>query len=183
MILGISGTNSSGKDTVAKYIEGKGFFHISLSDILRDEMRKRNIESNRDNMISFANKLEAEKGSGALVKMTIKEYGNKDKLVISSIRKPPEVDYLHTIPDFKLIFVDVPIKIRYDRMLLRARESEEIMSFEEFKTQQEKEVSGANTQNLIYCQEKADFILENNGKLDDLYQKVDRLIEKEAKLS
>lgn len=179
MILGISGTNSSGKDTVANYLESKGFFHISLSDILREEMKKKNIEINRDNMINFGNKLEVEKEVGALAKIAIEEFQNKDNLVISSIRKPPELDFLHTIPGFRLIFVDVPIKTRYDRMLLRAREGENVLSFEEFKDLQEKEMNGVNSQNLSYCKEKADAQIDNSNTLEILFKKIDAIIQVE----
>ncbi|HLC32399.1 MAG TPA: hypothetical protein VJJ82_01080 [Candidatus Nanoarchaeia archaeon] len=41
MNLGIAGDHCSGKDSAAKYLEGKGLVHISLSDFLRDKAKKR----------------------------------------------------------------------------------------------------------------------------------------------
>ncbi|MDD5692871.1 MAG: AAA family ATPase [Patescibacteria group bacterium] len=178
MIIGISGTNSSGKDTVAKYIESKGFFHVSLSDIIREEMGKENIGINRDNMIAFSNDFGQAHGAEILAKMAFERYGNLDKLVISSVRKPAEVDFFHSIPDFKLIFVDVPAEIRYDRMLKRGREGEDILSFEDFRTLQEKEMNGTNSQNLSYCKEKADYVINNSNTINILYEKIDEIIEK-----
>jgi len=35
MNLGIAGDHCSGKDSAAKYLEGKGLVHISLSDFLK----------------------------------------------------------------------------------------------------------------------------------------------------
>ena len=176
MILGVSGTNSSGKDTVAKYIEEKGFFHISLSDILRREMEKQNIEINRDNMIIFSNKFGLKHGAEILAKMALEQYQDKNKLVISSIRKSAEVDFLHSRPDFKLLFVDVPVKTRYVRMQKRAREDENILSFEDFKILQEKEMNGTNSQNLSYCQDLADYQIDNSGSLPDLFTKIDDIL-------
>jgi dCMP deaminase len=180
MIIGLSGTNSSGKDTVAEYLQGAGFTVVSLSDILRDEMRKRGIEINRENMIETGNLLEEEWGAGSLAKIAIKEYGNKRKLVISSIRKPAEIDFLKKNPDFKFIFVDAPIEMRYERILKRKREGEEKITLEEFKRQEEIEMSGQSSQNLGYCKEKADLILINDKTVEELLAKVKTIIEKES---
>jgi len=175
MIFGISGTNSSGKDTVAKYIEGKGFFHISLSDILREEMKKQNIEINRQNMIDFSNNYGQEFGADILAKSAYRKFGNVDKLIISSIRKQAEVDFFHTISSFRLIFVDVATNIRYERMLKRAREGENILSYGDFKTLQEKEMGGSNSQNLSYCKESADYQIDNSGTIEELFTKIDEI--------
>jgi len=183
MIIGLSGTNSSGKDTVAEYLQGAGFAVVSLSDILRDEMRKRGIEINRENMIETGNLLEEEWGAGSLAKIAIKEYGNKRKLVISSIRKLAEIDFLKKNPDFKFIFVDALIEMRYERILKRKREGEEKITLEEFKRQEEIEMSGQGSQNLGYCKEKAEIQIDNSGTLGELYHKIEGVIEKEAKLS
>ncbi|MGH7234103.1 MAG: AAA family ATPase, partial [Candidatus Saccharimonadales bacterium] len=43
-ILGISGTNGSGKDTVAHLLEqDHNFLFISVSDLLRDELKKQSV--------------------------------------------------------------------------------------------------------------------------------------------
>ena len=101
---------------------------------------------------------------------------DESKLVISSIRKSAEVDFLHSRPDFKLLFVDVPVKIRYVRMKKRAREDENILSFEDFKILQEKEMNGTNSQNLSYCQGLADYQIDNSGSLPDLFTKIDDIL-------
>jgi len=176
MIFGISGTNSSGKDTVAKYIQSKGFFHVSLSDILREEMGRQNIKINRDNMISFSNDFGKKYGADSLAQIAYKQFGDKKKLIISSIRKKEEIDFLHKIPTFKLIFVDLPVNIRYERMLKRARENENVLSFEEFNALQEKELYGTNSQNLSYCKVSADYQIDNSGSLHELFTKIDEII-------
>ncbi|MEI7690329.1 MAG: AAA family ATPase [bacterium] len=176
MIFGISGTNSSGKDTVAKYLQSKDFFHVSLSDILREEMKKQKLKISRQNMIDFSNNYGQEFGADILAKTAYKKFCGRDKLIISSIRKPAEVDYLHTIPGLKLIFVDLPINIRYERMLKRARESENILSYVDFKSLQEKEMDGTNSQNLSYCKKSADYQIDNSGTVEELFAKIDEII-------
>jgi dephospho-CoA kinase len=181
MIIGLSGTNSSGKDTVAEYLADLGFTIVSLSDILREEMQKRQIKIERESLIETANVLEKEWGKGALAKKAVEEYGQKQKLVISSIRKPAEVDYLKRLEGFRLVFVDAPIEMRFMRVVKRGREGEDKLSFEEFKRQEEIEMSGKSSQRLDYCKEKADIILTNDGTLEELIEKVDAIIENTAK--
>lgn len=41
MIIGIAGTNSSGKDSVASILEKGGYRKFSLSDAIRYEVRSR----------------------------------------------------------------------------------------------------------------------------------------------
>ena len=47
MIIGLTGRNGTGKTEVANYLKSKGFELISLSDILREEARKRNMDEKR----------------------------------------------------------------------------------------------------------------------------------------
>ena len=44
MILGITGTIRSGKDTAANYLVSKGFTHYSLSDYIRKVVREQGLD-------------------------------------------------------------------------------------------------------------------------------------------
>ena len=52
MLIGLTGHNASGKGEVAKYLESKSFYYCSLSDVIRDEIRRRGQSPSRDNMIA-----------------------------------------------------------------------------------------------------------------------------------
>src|SRR3989344_1701176 len=99
MIIGLTGKNAAGKGTVASYLQTKGFIYFSLSDILRDEAKERNIEATRENLISLGNELRKKFGSKYLASKTNekilreKKDGNDD-FVIDSIRNPSEIDEL-----------------------------------------------------------------------------------------
>ena len=43
MLIGLTGRSASGKGEVAKYLEQKSFYYYSLSDVIRDEIRRRGI--------------------------------------------------------------------------------------------------------------------------------------------
>ena len=54
MIIGLTGSYCSGKDTVADYIvKNNGFTHFSLSDEIRLLMKEQGIEPTRENLIKF----------------------------------------------------------------------------------------------------------------------------------
>lgn len=54
-IIGISGTNGAGKDTLAALRhEKEGAEHVSLSDILRRELIARGITPERENLMNLS---------------------------------------------------------------------------------------------------------------------------------
>lgn len=55
LIIGIVGTAGSGKDTLAEYLQKKGFIYTSLSDRIREECDRLNLSRDRDNLIRVAN--------------------------------------------------------------------------------------------------------------------------------
>lgn len=173
MILGISGSLGSGKDTVAEYLIKKIFQHISLSNLLREEAKKRGIKSDRDSLREFSNVISKEQGSDFLAKLAINKK-NKRNLVISSVRKPGEVDYLKILPDFKLIFVDAPIEIRFARIKNRGRSDEKEIGLQEFKEKEAIEKSGQSSQQLDYCKTKADYLIDNSRDLNHLYFQIEK---------
>lgn len=176
MIIGVSGTFGSGKDTVAEYlIREKNFQHISLSDLIREEAQKRGMGDDRDSLRNLGNILAKEIGEDALARMAIKRKKSAN-LVISSIRKPKEVDYLKSLLDFLLVFVDAPIEVRFSRMNKRKRAGEASMTLFELKTKENLEMSGKSSQRLDYCKKTADKILLNTSTMEDLDKKVDELI-------
>ena len=69
MIIGLTGSYCSGKDTVADYlVNKKGFSHISLSDIIRQELQKAGIEPTRENLINNGKESDRKKAMVTLQK-------------------------------------------------------------------------------------------------------------------
>lgn len=177
MIIGLSGTIGSGKDTVARYLESKGFQHFSLADILREELTKIGKPLDRETMRVEANKMREEKGSSFLAEIAVKRISG-NKVVFSAVRTPGEVDFLKKQRDFFLLFIDAEPKIRYERIISRQRENEAKLSFEEFLAKDELETNGKSSQVLAYCKEHADFILDNSAGKDELLKQIDEILQK-----
>ena len=93
MIIGLTGKNASGKGETANYLKTKDFVYYSLSDVIREEATKRDLEHSRDNLIRLGNELREKFGPGYLAEQINKKL-NIQNFVIDSIRSPFEVKEL-----------------------------------------------------------------------------------------
>ena len=103
MIIGITGTNASGKDTAADYLKNKGYSHYSLSDIVREECDVRGLPKDRDTLRELANELRRNFGADVLAKRAIEKIQREKakNIVITSIRSPEEIKTLKKILNLK----------------------------------------------------------------------------------
>jgi len=179
MIIGLSGTLAAGKDTVADYlVESEGFDHISLSTVLRKVAAQKGIEVTMENLTKLGNSLKTEYSADYLVKRAKKEADFTRDTVVSSIRQPEEIENLKQEKDFYMIFVDADVKIRFDRLAKRGRAGD-VEDFNTFKEQEEKQLDGqSGGMNLGRCREMADYIIENNGTMDEFKTEIKRIFGK-----
>ena len=184
MIIGLTGKNASGKGEVAKYLKKRGFVYYSLSDVIREEAAKRNLQHSRDNLISLGNELRKKYGASYLakkIKNKIKEQLRKNTnqdFVIDSIRSPFEAKELMKNKNFILIGVDAPIELRFKRLLKRNRLGDAKI-LEEFKKQEEREnLKNSTNQQLDETFKLTDVIITNDNSLEELHANVDILLNK-----
>ncbi|NIM59592.1 MAG: AAA family ATPase [Candidatus Aminicenantes bacterium] len=173
-LIGLTGTNSAGKGEVASFFEKKGYAYFSLSDLIREELRKIGKEVTRDNLIKKGNELREKGGHDILAKLVMKKV--KDKSVIDSIRNPKEVEYLRTQKNFVLLAVDAPVELRYERAKKRGR-AESASTLEEFIKKEAEEMTDLEKgQQLHNCMKMADFLVINDGSLKDLHRRLEELL-------
>ncbi len=176
MILGITGYFASGKDTVADYLEKKGFIHYSLSDILRELLKKENKQITRENLQKRGNKLRKKEGSNALAKRILKKIKLDKNYIISSVRTLGEIKVLRKNKDFKLIFVDSPLETRFERILKRNREKDP-RTIKELKEMENFERSDKSYgMHLGKCKKEADIIITNDSSLNILHKKINKML-------
>jgi dephospho-CoA kinase len=167
-IIGIAGTNTSGKDTVGKMLQERyGWLFVSVSDILRHELGKRGVAIQRENLHNLSAEWRREFGNAVLVDKAIDVFSTfkAGGLVIASIRNPGEVDRIHQLGG-RIVWVDADPKIRYRRIHTRARGSEDQKTFEQFLAEEEAEMhsSGdAATLDMSAVKARADIFIDNNG--------------------
>lgn len=124
-IIGVSGTNGSGKDTVGQMLaERHNFLFVSMTDMLRDEALKRNLPIERDVLSTISAEWRRESGLGVLIDKSVEyfnaEPGKYNGLVLASLRNPGEADRAHELGG-QVVWVDADPKIRYDRIYARQR--------------------------------------------------------------
>lgn len=171
VVIGITGRNCAGKDTVAAILEERGFERYSLSDVLREELRARGQEITRPALIALGNELRAAEGPGTLAQR-VQAMIRTDRCALVSVRNPTEVERLRALPGFELWAVDAPVTERFARETRRGRESLPA-SLEEFEALEAREnTSDPNAQQLDATFALRDFLIDNDGTLADLEAKV-----------
>ena len=157
----------------------KGFIHISLSDFIREELKKEKKDLTRDNLISKGNELRKKHGNGILADFALRKIKKeKGNYIITSIRNPEEIKILEKSKErFVMVKIDAPLKIRFERMKKRMRENDPI-TLKEFAEKEKKEMKSKDksSQQLIQCMKKAKITIMNNGSLMELYEKIDKMV-------
>jgi len=169
-LIGIGGTNGSGKDSVAQMLaERHGYLVISVSDFLRDELKKQGLPVERENLRALSAAWRAESGLGVLVHKAAEAYkAQQDKykgLVIPSIRNPGEVDEIHSLGGI-VLWTDGDPQVRYQRITSRARGAEDQKTYEQFIGEEQAEMNHGGSETALHTlgvKAKADVFVENNG--------------------
>ncbi len=178
-IIGITGTLGAGKGTIVDYLVRKhGFLHLSARNFITQEMERRGLEPNRDNMTITANDLRAKNGASYITDQLFEIAGESGKdCIIESIRAVGEIESLRKKGNFILFAVDADIHTRYKRITQRNSSTDHI-DFETFKANEIREMTSNNPfkQNLSKCISMADFIFENNGDINELEIQVETVL-------
>ena len=181
MIIGLTGSLAAGKGVVSDFLKEKGFVYLSLSNELREIAKQRKIELTRENLQNLGNQLREIEGPGVLAKIVIDKIKSQQysKAIIDGIRNPAEIEELKKLKNFFLISVDAPQQIRFERMKERNRESDPIV-WEEFLRIDIKDKGGGELetgQGVEKCMSKADFVLINQGSLEEIKKRIEELYE------
>jgi len=170
-IIGLSGRNSAGKDTLAEYlVENYGYTHVPTGDMVRAEAMKLYGNIERETLQKVAPAYKTEHGVGVFVNLALKK---PRPIVISGIRSIGEFKAIKDAGGVT-VFVDADPRLRYERMKERARDAEADKSFEEFIELDEREKNAGPTEadyRVDEIDEKSDIHLNNSGTKEEFYEK------------
>lgn len=179
MIIGITGTLGAGKGTVVEYLKTKGFTHYSAREFFIEEVKRRGLEVNRDNITDTADDLRAKRGPGFLAEILLERAQKAGgDAVIESIRSVGEAEYMKSRGAF-LWAVDADIQKRYERIQLRASETDRV-SFEKFVADEQREFANEDPTrgNIKKVMEMSDNTFQNNGTQEELFTQVESALKK-----
>lgn len=177
MVIGLAGSKLAGKGTAAAHLcENYGAVSYTMSAALTDILARLHIDNSRANLVGLVGKLREQFGEDILAQALRSEIAEADNAisVIDGIRMPMEVEVFSQLPDFHLLYIDAPERVRYERQLLRGEKvGESDMSFEQFQ-EEEKTVTEVNTRSL---KEKAGVAVLNNSTYEELYTQLDTFMQ------
>jgi cytidylate kinase len=172
-IIGIAGTNGSGKDAAGLTLADRhSYLFVSVTDLLRAELNRRNLPVDRVHLRELSAEWRREYGLAVLVDRALEEFnrlkGQYVGLAIASLRNPAEADRIHELGGV-VLWIDADAHTRYERVQnnaeARARAGEDAKSFEEFLAEEQAEmqsVGDAATLNMTEVKKRSDVILNND---------------------
>ena len=177
-LIGITGTMGAGKGTVTDYlVRKKGFVHYSAREFLVEEITRRGMPVNRNSMIAVSNDLRTIHSPSYIIEQLLKRAQEKNQdAVLESVLVVGEVELLHQAGAL-LVSVDADQKTRYERIVARQSETDQV-TFETFVAQEEKKRHSDNPaeQSVADVMSMADIQLTNSGTVEDLETELERVL-------
>jgi hypothetical protein len=188
-IIGLSGTNGSGKDTVGLMLqEDHGYIFVSVTDVLRAELKRQGFPADREHLRELSASWRRQFGYGVLIDRAWDVFNEQPKgkyrgIAIASLRNPHEVDRVHELGG-EVWWLDADPLLRFTRIKAnaasRARVEEDEKTFEEFLAEEKAEMfsSGGDeaTLNMSAVRDKADIMLDGGQSLKMVRKEVAALL-------
>ncbi len=152
---------------------------FSLADEVREEAGKLGLEPTVENLRRTANEFREKLGPGVWAQRVVEKMraSGLEWVVADSIRSPAEVTVFKDFfgKNFFLTAVKAPFALRFSRFK-RTPRGGEFASIKEFRAAEEKQLAGGEkSQAIAKAVEEADFVIENNGTVKELEEKVKAL--------
>jgi len=113
----------AGKSTIADGLKLKGYDIINMGNAVREEAKKRNLESTRENLGKLMLELREKNGPGAiaeLIKSKI-ETSTANVILIDGVRSNDEIQVLRKFGTVKLLAIHASTDTRFDFLQKRGR--------------------------------------------------------------
>jgi len=178
IIIGLVGEISAGKTTITDYLKEKNnAISFRFSDMLRDVLDRMYIEKNRKNLQGISTILRQEFGDDTMSRVIAEDVKNstEDFIIIEGIRRPTDITYLREVPEFKFVAVNADKELRYKRLIERSENADDkTKTWEQFQEDGKQEAESK----VKEIANQADFTIDNNGTLEELYKQIDEIINK-----
>ena len=179
MIIWLTWRIAAGKGVIVQILEEKWFTYHTISQIIRDEAKKKSISIKRKNLQDLWNKYREEYWNNIWIKKLIEKIDWWWNHIIDWIRNVWEIKELRKLNNFYLISVDADQETRFKRVLSRWKDSDP-KDWNWFLSIDDRDFyeNDPSWQQVGKCMKLADFSIENNWDLDSLKEKVESYFEK-----
>jgi dephospho-CoA kinase len=170
MLIGITGTNGSGKGAVVEYlVSQKGFSRYAGRTVILEAIGAQHLPVNRTTMHDVANDLRKEHGPAYIIERLYDMAKDEPNAVLESVRTIGEAEFLKEKGAF-IIAVDAKKETRFDRVLSMSHDAVPL-TFEEFTQMEDREMASSEPwdMNVFGVMQLADARVTNDGTLDELY--------------
>jgi dephospho-CoA kinase len=130
IIICLTGMPGAGKSTVASSLKDKGFFVITMGDVIREEAMRLKLDLTDTNLGKLMLKLREEFGPGAVAELVVKQidpaliskrYRGNAVLIVDGIRSIAEVAILNRIGYVRLLAIHASSHVRFVHLRDRGR--------------------------------------------------------------
>ena len=174
-LIAFVGMPGSGKSEASIVAHSMKIPVVSMGDVAREEAAKRGLPPTDENIGGIGTALRKNEGMDAISKRCvpkIRAHGG-DVVVIDGTRNIEEVNYFKKQfgIDFKLVAINAPFDLRFERVKKRAR-SDDMTGIEELKRRDAREKGWG----LDKAMELADITLNNTSSLKEFQEEIRKLL-------
>lgn len=174
-LLLITGMAGSGKTTLANLLRDRGYSVFTMGDVIRQEVRMRNLPPTPENLGEMAEEIRRSGGDAAVarkcVPLIIGEPNNK--VALDGVRSLDEVYSFEEAFDVYIVTVHASPETRYKRLRNRGR-SDDPTNKQVFRERDHRELSFGMGDAIAM----SDYVITNEDSVDHLERSLDELLGK-----
>ena len=139
----------AGKSTIADGLKSKGYEIVNMGNAVREEAKKRNLESSRENLGKLMLELREKNGPGAIAELIKPEIesSSSNVILVDGGRSNDEIQVLKKFGNVKLLAIHASTGTRFDFLQKRGR-SDDPQTQEHFEERDNREL-GVGISNSI----------------------------------
>ena len=139
----------AGKSTIAEGLKSKGYDIVNMGNAVREEAKKRNLESTRENLGKLMLELREKNGPGAIAELIKPEIesSSSNVILVDGVRSNDEIQVLKKFGNVKLLAIHASTGTRFDFLQKRGR-SDDPQTQEHFEERDNREL-GVGISNSI----------------------------------
>jgi len=173
-LIAFVGMPASGKSEASAVARSLKIPVVNMGDEVREEAKRRGLPPTDENIGGTGTALRRDEGMDAIAKRCVPKIRaqRSDVVVVDGTRNIEEVNYFknHFGDDFKLIAINAPFDLRFERVKKRAR-SDDMNGIEELKRRDEREKSWG----LEKAMDMSDITLNNTRSIEEFQEEIRKL--------